>query len=112
MLGGLVLLAGSLAGDRAMAMGEEPASGGQTVNQYLNPALRQQQLLLASARAIELEPEPFRGIIYLTAFCQDALRFCDRRRDGILTEARRQFSQSRPEKGSLSTNMKPRLTPS
>ena len=41
-----------------MAMGEEPASGGQTVNQYLNPALRQQQLLLASARAIELEPEP------------------------------------------------------
>ena len=58
VLGGLVLLAGSLAGDRAMAMGEEPASGGQTVNQYLNPALRQQQLLLASARAIELEPEP------------------------------------------------------
>src|SRR5215472_1146522 len=44
-----------------------------------------------------------RGIIYLTAFCQEALRFCDRRRDGILTEARRQFSQSRPEKGSLST---------
>ena len=43
-----------------------------------------------------------RGIIYLTAFCQEALRFCDRRRDGILTEARRQFSQSRPEKGSLS----------
>ena len=58
VLGGLVLLAGSLAGDRAMAMGEEPASGGQTVNQYLNPALRQQQLLLASARAIELQPEP------------------------------------------------------
>ena len=52
------MLAGSLAGDRAMAMGEEPASGGQTVNQYLNPALRQQQLLLASARAIGLEPEP------------------------------------------------------
>ena len=44
-----------------------------------------------------------RGIIYLTAFCQEASRFCDRRRDGILTEARRQFSQSQPEKGSLST---------
>ena len=94
-----------------MAMGEEPAGGGQTVNQYLNPALRQQQLLLASARAIELEPEPPRYHLF-DGVCQDALRFGDRRRDGILTEARRQFSQSRPEKGSLSTNMKPRLTPS
>jgi hypothetical protein len=92
-----------------MAMGEEPAGGRQTVNQYLNPALRQQQLLLASARAIELEPEPPRYHLF-DGVCQDALRFCDRRRDG------RQFSQSRPEKGSLSTNMstnmKPRLTPS
>ena len=39
-----------------------------------------------------------RGIIYLTAFCQEASRFCDRRRDGILTEARRQFSQFGPRR--------------
>ena len=39
VLGSVVLLAGSLAGSRAPAMGDEPLTGGETVTQYLTPAI-------------------------------------------------------------------------
>src|SRR5215472_8799437 len=39
VLGSVVLLAGSLAGSRAPAMGDEPLTGGETITQYLTPAI-------------------------------------------------------------------------
>jgi len=41
VLGFAVLLAGSLGGGRARALGDEPATGGETVTQYLTPAILQ-----------------------------------------------------------------------
>ena len=40
VLGSVVLLAGSLAGSRAApAMADEPLTGGETITQYLTPAI-------------------------------------------------------------------------
>src|SRR6266478_1989705 len=39
VLGSAVLLAGSLGGTCARAMGDEPGTGGETVTQYLTPAI-------------------------------------------------------------------------